>query len=182
MEPVPLAPLTRTHGPGMTAASMHRGVPSIVVAGLAGMVCLIRPEATAAQGEPEPWHYQCLGSESMSGDDICTTETTVQTDAYELLVYFVHSPNGQKPLVVAVDDVPLREVRIAVDKKAPIATTQCEEDACFFAAKDSRTLLIRFRRGRRARIEVIPDGESAAPLEFEVSLRGFTAALTDPGF
>ncbi len=128
--------------------------------------------------EAETWRYQCLGDE-VAGTKICTTELATFEDGEEFIVYFVHTGKGKPPLVIAGENEAIDDVTVAVDKNDPHQSSDCEGGACVFGAQASETLMAQFRKGFRAKVTVRTKG---GPMVFQrqLSLRGFTAALTAP--
>ena len=139
------------------------------------MLCSAGP---AGAEDTEAWRYQCLGDEVV-GSKICTTELAVLVAGEEFIVYFVHTDKGAPPLVVSGESDAIAAVAIAVDKKDPLTAESCEDGACFFTAKDSRTLMTQFRKGFRAKVTIL-DTAQRVLFDRVLSLRGFTAALTAP--
>ena len=128
--------------------------------------------------EAETWRYQCLGDEA-AGTNICTTELATFEDGEEFIVYFVHTGKGKPPLVVSGENEAIDNVTVAVDKNDSHQSSDCDSGACVFGAQASETLMTEFRKGFRAKVTVRTKG---GPIVFQrqLSLRGFTAALTAP--
>ena len=145
---------------------------------LGAAMLALSPVRLMGAEDTEAWRYQCLGDEVV-GSRICTTELAVLEAGEEFIVYFVHTNKGAPPLVVSGEHDDISDVTIAVDKKEPLASESCEDGACFFAAKVSKTLMRQFRKGFKAKI-TIRDAEQRVLFDRVLSLRGFTAALTKP--
>jgi hypothetical protein len=133
--------------------------------------------AASAQ-EPDAWRYQCLGDEVV-GSQICTTELAVFEEGEEYIVYFVHTNQGEPPLVVSGENDTISSANVKVDKNEMVSAASCEAGACFFETAESATLLDQFRKGFRATV-TLRDAQNQILFEHELSLRGFSAALTAP--
>lgn len=137
--------------------------------------CLSLP---ADAQEPDAWRYQCLGDEVV-GSQICTTELAVYDEGEEYIVYFVHTKQGEPPLVVSGENDTISSASVKVDKNDMVSAASCEAGACFFEAVESATLLDQFRKGFRATV-TLRNAQNQILFEHELSLRGFSAALTAP--
>ena len=132
----------------------------------------------AGADDAEAWRYQCLGDEVV-GTKICTTELAVFEEGEEFIVYFVHTEQGEPPLVVSGERDDLARTTIAVDKKDPVTSESCEDGVCVFSGPDSDRLMIMFRKGFRAQVTIWAEDRQAV-FDRKLTLRGFSAALTAP--
>jgi len=150
--------------------------PLAAVAAAATLTICTGPIARAQ--EPEAWRYQCLGDEVI-GSQICTTELAVFEEGEEYIVYFVHTNQGEPPLVVSGENETIGSASVRVDKNEMVSAASCEAGACFFEAAESAALLDQFRKGFRATV-TLRDAQNQILFNHELSLRGFSAALTAP--
>ncbi len=149
-----------------------------LAASAAAATLTICSSLTAGAQEPDAWRYQCLGDEVV-GSQICTTELAVFEEGEEFIVYFVHTKQGAPPLVVSGENEAISGASVQVDKNEIVTAASCESGACFFEAAESAILLDQFRKGFHAKVS-LHDAQKQVLFERELSLRGFTAALTAP--
>jgi len=151
--------------------------PRTLAAGGAAAIALCLSAPAPAQ-DAETWRYQCLGDETL-GSKICTTELAVLEDGEEFIVYFVHTDEGQPPLVVAGEIEDMTGATIAVDKEEPLSSESCEGSTCYFSRADSTALMAMFRKGFQAKVTIWGKGRQIV-FDRRLTLRGFSAALIAP--
>ena len=130
------------------------------------------PGAGAAN-PPNVWVHQCI-TDLETEQEVCTTELLTIQDGVEFILYFAHNPDGPAPLVVIGLEETFVEFRVTVDDKEPLRADQCEVGMCYFDAEKSAELLKQFKRGKKAHLKVVMEGDEVA-LDQEISLRGFSA-------
>lgn len=128
----------------------------------------------ATANPPDIWTHQCI-TDLESQEEICTTEIMTPQDGVEFIVYFAHNPQGPATLVVTGLEEKFIDFTIFVDDKDPIQADQCEIGLCYFLQEKSTELLKQFKRGKKARLKLIMDGDETL-LNKEISLRGFSVA------
>lgn len=153
---------------------MHRLLATTV---LALSVCLL--SAAAGADETGTWQNQCLGDEA-AGEKICTTEFATFEDGQEFVLYFVRNESGPSPLVISGEDDAMSGATVTVDKNDPVASESCEDGACYFSAENSNLLLKQFRKGHTAHVTIRGEAQRVV-FDRPVTLRGFSAAFSQPG-
>lgn len=151
--------------------------PRLLAIGATLAFAIFLPGAAGAD-DAEAWRYHCLGDEVV-GNKICTTELAVFEEGEEFIVYFVHTEHSEPPLVVSGERDDLARTTIAVDKEDPVSSEECEDGVCVFSGQDSDRLMTMFRKGFRAQVTIWAEDQLRV-FDRQLSLRGFSAALTAP--
>ncbi len=134
--------------------------------------CIGAPGGAAAN-PPNVWAHQCI-TDLETEEEVCTTELLTIQDGVEFVLYFAHNPDGPAPLVVIGLEETFVEFLVTVDDKEPMRADQCEVGMCYFDAEKSTELLKQFKRGKKAHLRVVMEGDEVV-LDKVITLRGFSA-------
>ena len=129
--------------------------------------------SAAAANTPNVWVHQCI-TDLETEQEVCTTELLTIQDGVEFVLYFAHNPDGPAPLVVIGLEETFVEFLVTVDDKEPMRADQCEVGMCYFDAEKSTELLKQFKRGKKAHLRVVMEGDEVV-LDKVITLRGFSA-------